>query len=490
MEYVIVTYMPSVGQFSSCRERLRGLVFGLVAARSRLTAARHASIFAPGARTETPMDTSGPAAAGPLVGCLGCDALYMAPGIGARDSRTRRRHGARPAIVRCRRCDASLFRLGRDSIEQALSLNAAALILLVVANVFPLMTFQLEGRERSTTLISGVFELYRQGLWPLAVLVFMVAIAIPLVKLAATLAVLAPLHAGHTPRHGRRLFRFVETLHPWAMTEVYLLGLVVAYVKLGDIATVGLGTALFAFVALIVVMIAGEAVIEPRAVWERLQPSPPLSAPPNASERLALVQCHGCGLVSRLPRPLKRGRHRCPRCGAAVHRRKPDSVARTWALVLTGIILYIPANIFPIMTVISFGKGEPDTILSGVERLIEAGMWPIALLVFFASITVPVLKLAGLSYLLLSVRTRSHWRPRQRTMLYRVIEAVGRWSMIDIFMISILVALVKLGSIATIEPGVGATAFAAVVVVTMFAAESFDPRLIWDAMEDPRERKG
>ena len=136
------------------------------------------------------------------------------------------------------------------------------------------------------------------------------------------------------------------------------------------------------------------------------------------------------------------------------------------------------------MTVISFGRGTPDTILSGVIHLIEAGQLPIAALVFFASIAVPVLKLFGLSYLLLSVQFKSIWRPRDRTLLYRVIEAVGRWSMIDIFMISILVTLVKLGSIATIEPGAGATSFAAVVILTMFSSMSFDPRLMWDAMED------
>jgi paraquat-inducible protein A len=208
--------------------------------------------------------------------------------------------------------------------------------------------------------------------------------------------------------------------------------------------------------------------------------------PPPREARDRLGRCQRCGLLSRLA--TGDAAQRCPRCHAALHRRKPASISRTWALVLTGVVLYVPANLYPIMTVISFGRGEPDTILSGVVRLFEAGMWPLALLVFFASITVPVLKLAGLSFLLLSVQRRWRWRPRQRTLLYRVIDAVGRWSMIDIFMISILVALVKLGSIATVEPGIGATAFAAVVVVTMIAATAFDPRLIWDAMEAPRER--
>ena len=139
------------------------------------------------------------------------------------------------------------------------------------------------------------------------------------------------------------------------------------------------------------------------------------------------------------------------------------------------------------MTVTMSGRGEPDTILSGVKELLLGGMWPLALLVFFASITVPVLKLLVLTYLLLSVQFKSRWRPRERTILYRLTESIGRWSMIDIFVIAILVALVKLGSLATIDAGPGAVAFGGVVVTTMFAAMSFDPRLIWDALENDHE---
>ncbi len=178
---------------------------------------------------------------------------------------------------------------------------------------------------------------------------------------------------------------------------------------------------------------------------------------------------------------------RCPRCGAALHRRKPHSLARTWALIIAACILYVPANVLPVMTVTSFGQGEPDTILSGVKVLIQAGMWPVALLVFFASITVPVIKIIAMIFLLISIQRRSHWRPRDRTVLYRVVESVGRWSMVDVFMISILVALVNLGAIASIAPGPGAIAFASVVILTMIAAMTFDPRLIWDAQESTRD---
>jgi paraquat-inducible protein A len=165
----------------------------------------------------------------------------------------------------------------------------------------------------------------------------------------------------------------------------------------------------------------------------------------------------------------------------SLHHRKPESLTRTWALLTAAATLYIPANLLPVMTVVSLGKGEPDTILSGVKALAAAGMWPVALLVFFASITVPCLKVIGLVYLLVSVQRSSTQRLRDRTVMYRVIEQVGRWSMVDVFMISILVALVNLGQLATIEPGKGAVAFAGVVILTMFASLAFDPRLIWDA---------
>lgn len=149
--------------------------------------------------------------------------------------------------------------------------------------------------------------------------------------------------------------------------------------------------------------------------------------------------------------------------------------------MIAATILYIPANLYPVMTVISMGRGAPDTILSGVVELVQADMLPLALLVFFASITVPVLKLVGLTILLVTTQRRSRARLRDRTVLYRIVEAIGRWSMIDVFMLSILVGLVRLGNLATIEPGLGAISFASVVILTMIAAESFDPRLMWDA---------
>jgi len=200
----------------------------------------------------------------------------------------------------------------------------------------------------------------------------------------------------------------------------------------------------------------------------------------------SLLNCHSCGLLSRAPRG-HQAQTICPRCGTPLHARKINSIGRTWALILAAYLFYIPANVLPVMSVTSLGKTQSDTIMSGVIYLLLHGMWPLALLIFFASVMVPMLKLVILTYLLISVQRRSRWRPVDRTRLYRITEVVGRWSMVDIYVVTILVALVKLGNLATIEAGAGAVFFAAVVVITIFAAMTFDPRTIWDVMEKKHE---
>jgi paraquat-inducible protein A len=166
-----------------------------------------------------------------------------------------------------------------------------------------------------------------------------------------------------------------------------------------------------------------------------------------------------------------------------MHIRKPDSIARTWAFIIAAAILYIPANVLPIMVTGSIFGSQKDTIMSGVVYLWTSGSWPLALVVFIASVLVPMAKLISLIILVVSVQRRSRWQPIQRTRLYRMVELVGKWSMLDVYVVTMLVALVQLGALATIAPGPGAMAFGAVVVLTIFAAMSFDPRLIWDSME-------
>ncbi len=187
------------------------------------------------------------------------------------------------------------------------------------------------------------------------------------------------------------------------------------------------------------------------------------------------IRCHDCGyLVKTVDHLLS-----CPRCNSHLHARHPHSLQRTTALLVSSFFLYIPANIFPIMTVNQFGAGDAHTIAGGIVELIDSGMIPIGMLVLVASILVPSSKLIGIGLLLLCAHFRWQINARRWTVMYRVIAFVGRWSMLDIFMISILVDLVDFGGIQIIA-GPAATAFAAVVILTMFAAENFDPRLLWD----------
>ncbi|MGV6858672.1 MAG: paraquat-inducible protein A [bacterium] len=195
------------------------------------------------------------------------------------------------------------------------------------------------------------------------------------------------------------------------------------------------------------------------------------------------LSCHVCRQLARPEENAPLHSQYCPRCNAQLHSRLPNSLGRTWALVISALILYIPANTLPVMSVVVLGDGNTDTIFSGVLHLLEAGMWPLALVVFVASLLIPILKLITLTGLLVSIHIRSSWRLKERSYLYRLTEFVGRWSMVDIFVIAILVALVQFGALADIEAGAGALSFAAVVILTMFAAHSFDPRLMWDVLE-------
>jgi paraquat-inducible protein A len=199
------------------------------------------------------------------------------------------------------------------------------------------------------------------------------------------------------------------------------------------------------------------------------------------ASQLGLCACHSCGGLSELIPGIHE--MRCRRCGAALHLRKPNSIARTWAFLIASYIMYVPANVLPIMKTGSLFGSQSDTIMSGVAYLWHSGSWHLALVVFIASVLVPLAKMICLSFLAISVQRGWTERALERTKLYRVLEFVGPWSMLDVFVVTILVALVQLKSLATIQPGPAAAAFGAVVVLTMFAAMAFDPRLLWEPKE-------
>lgn len=196
----------------------------------------------------------------------------------------------------------------------------------------------------------------------------------------------------------------------------------------------------------------------------------------NTAAAEGLACCHICNTLAPI------SRRRCPLCAAPLHLRKPDSLQRTMALIVTAALLYVPANLLPIMTTTQLGRATNSTILGGIVLLIEHGSYVIAAIIFIASVLVPLSKLFALSWLCWSAARRHPTSHEERTRLYRITELVGKWSMTDVFVVAILVALIQLGSLLQITTGAAAIAFGALVIVTMLAAESFDPRLIWDQL--------
>ena len=240
--------------------------------------------------------------------------------------------------------------------------------------------------------------------------------------------------------------------------------------------------------------------MKPMAATEAIPPTAPTAL------KYGLLSCALCGLLSRPalvdppaqddePQPVKQvdastqsdRLNQCSRCGGALHSRIPFSVARTWAFLIAALILYVPANLLPIMETRSFLGEQEDTILSGVVFLWISGSQGLAILVFVASIVIPLFKLMSLLFLVSSVQSKSAWQIKERSRLYRLVDAIGRWSMLDVYVVTLLVAVVQINSLAHIRAGTGAAAFGAVVVLTMLAARSFDPRLLWDALPNDHD---
>jgi len=418
-----------------------------------------------------------------LIACHECDLLQRETAL------------ASGGTARCRRCGATLYRNPPASVDRALALTLAAMVMFVVANTFPIVGLSVNGTLVETTLFGAAQVLYDDGVWPLAGLVFVTTLLMPLLDMAAVTYVLLPLRTGHIPRRPDIVLRVLRHVTPWGMIEVLILGMLVALVKLAAIASVVPGIAMWAFGAVMLLLAAAASTFDPHDIWARIDiarsaasasaPAAQVSASAATAARAGLFVCHDCGLLSKPASHAHEGR--CPRCGSPLHFRKPGSIARTWAFVIAAVILYIPANLLPVMDTSSLFGAQTDTIMSGVVFLWTSGSWPLALIVFIASIAVPMLKILALIFLVLTAQLRWRWLPQRRTRIYRLVELVGRWSMLDIYVITILVALVQFNALATIKAGPGAIAFGAVVVLTMFAAMSFDPRLIWDAMEPDHE---
>jgi len=368
--------------------------------------------------------------------------------------------------------------------------------MLIPATVSPLMHVSTYGAARDSWLPSSASALWQDGFPSLGLLVAVFSIALPFIYLALLIWVLANLHFGGRGAVGP-VFRWTKHLRPWVMTEVYLVGCFVSYSRIKVVSNVTIGVGGWSLVIAGLMLLVVLTQLDERTVWEMLHPQKPKDTPPNGQaigctmcDFLAPAALAPAALASGAPargasgaltRTARSAAQHCPRCGARLHLRKPASIQRTAAFVLAGYLLYIPANTLPVLTTVQFGRQEHNTILSGVLELIRNDLWPLAVIVFTASIVLPLIKLVGLTWMLVATRRGSSHLLVARTRLFRVIDTVGRWSNIDIFSVAVLVAILQFGSLTAVHAGSGLVAFAAVVIITMLAAMVFDPRLMWDA---------
>jgi paraquat-inducible protein A len=396
--------------------------------------------------------------------------------------------------ARCVRCGSVLYRGIHSDPNGMAAITLGAIVTFLIAQFFPIVELQIGDYSTSATLLGSIRVLWHEQMQLVAAVVFLFTMLLPAVELGALFYVTMALRAGRRPPGFDHLLRAVGAARRWGMTEVLMIGILITIVKMTSLAQVLLQPGLFAF-GVLTLMLAIVVSFDPKYLWNIGEHLPGPGGPRPSQREFQykalpagahFEACHSCGLVASVPRGARH--QRCERCGAALHRRRPDSVGRTWAFLLAATILYIPAMLLPVMYTDSlFGK-EDDTIISGVMLFWNSGSQALAIIIFVASIVVPVLKLAALSLLALTAQARSRWRPQQRTVLYRIVEFVGRWSMLDIFVITLTVALVRFQTLAVITAGPGALAFCAVVVLTMLASMQFDPRLIWDATDSNGEK--
>jgi paraquat-inducible protein A len=283
----------------------------------------------------------------------------------------------------------------------------------------------------------------------------------------------------HQARWVGPVFRWAIWLDQWAMPDVFLLGAFVGYSRVEANLDVKIGPGGYCFMAAAFLAMISRAVLDERTAWRAIGASPALTDPESHELNRELISCTTCDLVL----PVEAEGQRCPRCRARLWARKRDSIVRTSALLIAAFILYWPANLYPMSKSLQFGETMSHRIIDGIRELFQAGLAPLGVLIFITSIAIPVLKIAGLGWCVISVQRGSSTHLVEKTKFYRVIDEVGRWSNMDPFTIAVFVPLMQFNNLISARAAPGAGAFILVVVLTMFASQSFDPRLMWDAAE-------
>jgi len=366
-----------------------------------------------------------------LLSCHHCGAVYQRPVL------------APGEWAQCERCDHVLETYSAFSPHAWLAVLLAAVISFALANAYPVATLLISGKAQAASFFDAIVITWESGYPEVAIVAFAAGFLLPVVQLLLLLWVFTALALGRLPLFFERAIATIDLLKPWCMVPVFLMGVLVSVVKLVGLASLIPGIGLFAT--------ATSAIF--------------VTALTRLSAHKIRCMAHDLGLPAQWE--------------ALPKAPSPALFNRTWALIAAAALLYLPANLLPIMKINSIAGSSAHTILGGVIELIGMGSYSIAAVVFIASVVVPLFKLLCLATLVYLAQQRASQALRTRTHLYQVVEFIGQWSMLDVFVVILLSALGRFGALLTIEPGGGAAAFAGVVILTMLAALGFDPRLAW-----------
>jgi len=403
----------------------------------------------------------------------------------------------------CPRCGRVLLQHCRDSVTRSLALALAGMCLYFPAVLMPLLTFQQLGLHETGNILQTIMKFLDRDYYFVAAAVFFSVVIFPLLKLSLLATVALCLRIGKYPPFLGRLFRIYNHLGEWVMVEVYLLGIVITVIKMLQTVEIDFNIGFFCFTGLVLITMASSLAVCRESFWNLIENKgksdslqvqrDTASTFPFANHTAAgnsLAVCSDCDRLSPVLESMPEGQQRCSRCGAVLHLRKPASLGRTWALIITAALFLYPANFLPIMRVEFFGIPSHSTILDGIILFFQDGSYIIGLIILTASILVPVFKIVGLAIVLLTIKFNRPRYLRQKTAMFRFIAFIGRWSMLDIFVIALLGFFVNFGFFSSIETAPAATYFCLMVVATMLAALTFDPRIMWDLLssEKPQDK--
>ncbi|MEM8844242.1 MAG: paraquat-inducible protein A [Pseudomonadota bacterium] len=380
--------------------------------------------------------------------------------------------------VSCNRCGAILKKESKNWLQLSFAFTVAALVFFIISNTYPFVAVQLGGVTHELNLLSGVIAMFESEQHLLGLIVISTIFFFPLLEIIA-LSLLTITHLLNVKYKWQKfVLGTLSALRPWSMLEIFLLAVVISVVKMQSYVTIIPGPALYSFFGLVLCLVGANRRFNIKLMWSYLVPENIFYKDLPAK----FISCKECDAL--IDTRIADAHNHCCRCHKKIHHRKPMSLQKTLALTIAAMLLYIPANTYPMLYTTSLGSTLSSTIIGGAVELVDSGLWVLALIVIIASVLIPIFKIIVIGWLVFSVKMKSTKMIKQKTKLYHIIEFIGRWSMVDVFVVTLLVALVHFGLIASAEAGIATLAFSTVVILTMIATEAFDTRLLWDINDE------